>query len=82
MEKDLWQMIDEADAHNYSNIATQLKQDMEKSVQAIMDKFPETVCRDIGKASDNLYEKIDQFAQAEQDRFNPRTLESCHNILQ
>lgn len=60
-------MIDEAAAHNYGNIATQLKQDMEKSVQATMDKSPETVCREIGKASNNLYEKIDQFAQAEQD---------------
>ena len=34
MEKDLWQMIDEANAQNYGNLATQLKQDMEKSVQA------------------------------------------------
>ena len=49
MEKDLWQMIDEADAHNYGNIVTQLKQDMEKSVQATMDKSPEAVRRDIGK---------------------------------
>lgn len=32
MEKDLWQMIDEADAHNYGNFAIQLKRDMEKSV--------------------------------------------------
>lgn len=67
MEKDLWMMIDEADAHNYGNIATQLKRDMEKSVQATIDKSPETVRRDIGKASDNLYERMDQFAQAEQD---------------
>lgn len=66
MEKDLWQMIDEADAQNYGNLATQLKQDMEKSVQATMDKFAEPVRRDIGKASANLYEKIDQFSQAEQ----------------
>ena len=67
MEKDLWQMLDEADAHNYGNIVTQLKQDMEKSVQATMDKSLEAVRRDIGEASDNLYEKMDQFAQAEQD---------------
>ena len=67
MEKELWQMIDEADAHNYGNIVTQLKQDMEKSVQAAVDKSPEAVRRDIGKASDHLYEKMDQFAQAEQD---------------
>lgn len=59
MKKDLWQMIDEADAHNYGNIATKLKQDMEKSVQAIADKSAETVRRDIGKASENLYEKMD-----------------------
>ncbi len=67
MEKDLWMMIDEVDAHNYGNIVNQLKQDMEKSVQATIDKSPETVRRDIGNASDNLYEKMDQFAQAEQD---------------
>jgi hypothetical protein len=67
MEKDLWQMIDEADAYNYGNIATQLKKDMEKSVQATMDKSPETVRLDIAKVSNNLYEKMDQFAQAEQD---------------
>ena len=67
MEKDLWQMIDEADAQNYGNLATQLKQDMEKSVQATVDKSPESVRRDIGKASENLYEKMDQFSQAEQD---------------
>ena len=67
MEKDLWQMLDEADAHNYGNIVTQLKQDMDKSVQATMDKSLEAVRRDIGEASDNLYEKMDQFAQAEQD---------------
>ena len=67
MEKDLWQMIDEADAHNYGNVATQLKQDMEKSVQATTDKSAETVRRDIGKASENLYEKMDQFSQAEQE---------------
>lgn len=60
-------MLDEADAYNYGNIASQLKQDMEKSVQATIDKSPETVCRDISKASDNLYEKMDQFSQAEQD---------------
>ncbi|WP_019553326.1 hypothetical protein [Propionispira raffinosivorans] len=67
MEKDLWQMIDEADAQNYGNLGSQLKRDMEKSVQARIDKSPETVCRDISKASDNLYEKMDQFSQAEQD---------------
>lgn len=67
MEKDLWQMIDEADAHNYGNIATQLKKDIEKSVQATMDKSPETVRRDISKAADNLYEKMDQFSKAEQE---------------
>lgn len=67
MEKDLSQMLDEADAYNYGNIASQLKQDMEKSVQATADKSAETVRRDIGKASENLYEKMDQFAQAEQD---------------
>lgn len=67
MEKDLWQMLDEADAQNYGNLATQLKQDMEKSVQATVDKSPESVRRDIGKASDNLYEKMDQFSQAEQE---------------
>jgi len=60
-------MIDEADAYNYGNIATQLKKDMEKSVQATMDKSPETVRLDIAKVSNNLYEKMDQFAQAEQD---------------
>lgn len=67
MEKDLWQMIDEADAHNYGNIATQLKQEIEKSVQATVAKSPEVVRRDISKAADNLYEKMDQFSQAEQD---------------
>ncbi|WP_196605414.1 hypothetical protein [Pectinatus haikarae] len=67
MEKDLWQMIDEADAQNYGNLASQLKQDIEKSVQATMNKSPETVRRDIGKASDNLYEKMDQFLKAEQE---------------
>lgn len=67
MEKDLWQMVDEADAQNYGNLATQLKQDMEKSVQDTVDKYPEPVRRDIGKASYNLYEKIDQFSQAEQE---------------
>ena len=67
MEKDLLQMIDEADAQNYGNLATQLKQDMEKSVQATVDKSPESVRLDIGKASDNLYEKMDQFSQAEQE---------------
>ena len=67
MEKDLWQMIDEADAHNYGNFAIQLKRDMEKSVQATLDKSQKTVRRDIGRASDNLYEKIDQLAQAEQE---------------
>ena len=67
MEKDLWTMIDEADAQNYGNIAIQLKRDMEKSVQATIDKSPETVRRDIGRTSNNLYEKMDQFAQAEQD---------------
>ncbi|MGE1063612.1 hypothetical protein NXG27_13455 [Megasphaera paucivorans] len=67
MEKDLWQMIDEADAQNYGNLATHLKQDMEKSVQATVDKSPEPVRRDIGKASDTLYEKMDQFSQAEQE---------------
>lgn len=67
MEKDLWQMIDEADAQNYGNIAVQLKQDMEKSVQDTLDKVPETVRRDIGKASENLYKKMDQFAQSEQE---------------
>lgn len=40
---------------------------MEKSVQATIDKSPETVRRDIGKASENLYEKMDQFAQSEQE---------------
>lgn len=67
MEKDLWQIIDEADAQNYGNLASQLKQDIEKSAQATVNKSPETVRRDIGKASDNLYEKMDQFSQAEQD---------------
>ena len=67
MEKDLLQMIDEADAQNYGNLATQLKQDMEKSVQATVDKSPESVRLDIGKASENLYEKMDQFSQAEQE---------------
>ena len=67
MEKDLWQMIDEADAQNYGNIAVQLKQDMKKSVQDTLDKVPETVRRDIGKASENLYKKMDQFAQSEQE---------------
>lgn len=67
MEKDLWQIIDGADAHNYGNLASQLKRDMKKSVQATMDKSPETVRRDIGKASNNLYEKMDQFSQAEQE---------------
>ena len=67
MEKDLWQMIDEADAQNYGNIAVQLKQDMKKSVQDTLDKAQETVRRDIGKASENLYEKMDQFAQSEQE---------------
>ncbi len=60
-------MIDEADAQNYGNIAIQLKRDMEKSVQATMDKSPENVRRDIGRTSHNLYEKMNQFAQAEQD---------------
>ena len=67
MEKDLWQMIDEANAQNYGNLATQLKQDMEKSVQATVDKSPETVRRDIGKDSENLYKKMDQFLKAEQE---------------
>ena len=67
MEKDLWRMIDEADAQNYGNIAVQLKQDMKKSVQDTLDKAPETVRRDIGKASENLYEKMDQFAQSEEE---------------
>lgn len=67
MEKDLSQMLDEADAYNYGNIASQLKQDMEKSVQATVDKSPEPVRRDIGKVADNLYEKMDQFSQAEQE---------------
>ena len=67
MEKDLWQMIDEADAQNYSNLATQLKQDMEKSVQNTLDKAPEIVRRDVGKSADNLYEKMDQFSKAEQE---------------
>lgn len=67
MEKDLWQMIDEADAQNYGNIVAQLKQDMGKSVQATVDKSPEPVRRDIGKASENLYEKMDQFSKAEQE---------------
>lgn len=67
MEKGLWQMIDEADVHNYGNIVTQLNQDMEKSVQPTMNKSPEAVRRDIGKAADNLYEKMNQFSQAEQD---------------
>jgi hypothetical protein len=60
MEKDLWRMIDEADAHNYGNFASQLKRDMEKRVQVRIDRSPETVRRDIGKASDNLYKKMDQ----------------------
>ncbi|WP_143745097.1 hypothetical protein [Megasphaera cerevisiae] len=67
MEKDLWQIIDEADAQNYGNLASRLKHDMEKSVQATVDKSPEPVRRDIGKASENLYEKMDQFSQAEQE---------------
>lgn len=67
MEKDLWRMIDEADAQNYGNIVVQLKQDMKKSVQDTLDKAPETVRRDIGKASENLYEKMDQFAQSEEE---------------
>ena len=67
MEKDLWQMIDEADAQNYGNIADLLKKDMKKSVQDTLDRAPETVRRDIGKASNNLYEKIDQFLKAEQE---------------
>ena len=67
MKKDLWQLIDEADAHNYDNIATKLKQDMEKS-EATADMSAETVRCDSGKASENLYEKIDQFSQAEQER--------------
>ena len=67
MENDLWQMIDEADVQNYGNLATQLKQDMEKSVQATVDKSPETVRRDIGKDSENLYKKMDQFLKAEQE---------------
>ena len=67
MENDLWQMIDEADVQNYGNLATQLKQDMEKSVQATVDKSPEAVRRDIGKVADNLYEKMDQFSQTEQE---------------
>jgi len=67
MEKDLWQMIDEADAQNYGNIVVQLKQDMKKSVQDTLDKAQETVRRDIGKASENLYKKMDQFAQSEQE---------------
>ena len=67
MEKDLWQMINEADAQNYGSLVGQLKWDMEKSVQATIDKSPETVRRDIGKASENLYEKMDQFAQSEQE---------------
>ncbi|WP_432718740.1 hypothetical protein [Pectinatus frisingensis] len=67
MEKDLWTMIDEADAQNYGNPAIQLKRDMEKSVQATLDKSPETVRRDIGRTSNNLYEKMDRFAQVERD---------------
>ncbi len=67
MEKDLWQMIDEANAQNYGNIADLLKKDMKKSVQDTLDKAPETVRRDIGKASNNLYEKMDQFLKAEQE---------------
>ena len=67
MEKDLLQMIDEADAQNYGNLATQLKQDMEKSVQNTLDKAPEIVRRDVGKSADNLYEKMDQFSKAEQE---------------
>ena len=67
MENDLWQMIDEADVQNYGNLATQLKQDIEKSVQATVDKSPEPVRRDIGKVADNLYEKMDRFSQAEQE---------------
>lgn len=60
-------MIDEADVQNYGNLASQLKRDMEKSVQATVDKSPEPVRRDIGKVADNLYEKMDQFSQAEQE---------------
>ncbi|WP_196605408.1 hypothetical protein [Pectinatus haikarae] len=67
MEKDLWQMIDEADVQNYGNIAHQLKQDMKKSVQDTLDKAPKIVHHDIGKAADNLYEKMDQFLKAEQE---------------
>ena len=67
MEKDIWQMIDEADAQNYGNIVAQLKQDMKKSVQDTLDKAPEIVYRDIGKDSENLYEKMDQFSKAEQE---------------
>ena len=67
MEKDLWQMIDEADAQNYGDIAVLLKQDMKKSVQDTLDKAQENVRRDIGKASENLYKKMDQFTQSEQE---------------
>lgn len=67
MEKDLWQMIDESDAQNYGNIVVQLKQDMKKSVQDTLDKAQENVRRDIGKASENLYKKMDQFTQSEQE---------------
>ena len=79
-------MIDKADAQNYGNLASQLKQDIEKSVQATMDKSPETVRRDIGTASDNLYEKMDQFSQAEQDYVpSPETwleYEPKHEVIQ
>ena len=67
MEKDIWQMIDEADAQNYGNIVAQLKQDMKKSVQDTVAKSPEVVRRDISKAADNLYEKMDQFLKTEQE---------------
>ena len=40
---------------------------MKKSVQDTLDKTPEFMRCDIGKVDDNLYEKMKQFSQAEQE---------------
>jgi len=40
---------------------------MKKSVQDTLDKTPEFMRCDIGKAADNLYEKMEQFSKAEQE---------------
>jgi len=73
-EKDLQQVIDEADALVYGNLASQLKKDLESKVEVVVEKSPEPIRNAIRASSENLYEKMEQFSKTEQEHIpSPET---------